>query len=128
MMDDPDGSCGFYKSDYVTARKSANYLHNFTTILADDQSVSPPGRLDYMIPALPATVHEMLLQKSHGTFELVIWGELTQGTSQVTVNLGRICEMVKIYDPTTGVSPVQILNAVRSIPVTLSDHPLIIEI
>jgi len=128
MMDDPDGACGFYKSDYVTARKSADYVHSFTTILADDQSVSPPGRLDYSIPTLSATVHEMLLQKSNGTFELVIWGEQTQGTSQVMVNLGKICETVKIYDPTTGVSPIHILKAVSSIPLTVSDHPLIIEI
>lgn len=128
MMDDPDGACGFYKSDYVTARKSADYLHHLTTILADDKSVAKPGRLDYAISPLPETVHELLLQKSNGTFELVIWGEQVTGISQVTVNLGRAWETVKIYDPTKDDSPVEILKGVKSIPVTPSDHPLIIEI
>ena len=127
LMDDPDGSCGFYRSDYVTARKSAEYLHNFTTILADDRSVSMPGRLDYTIPTPPGTVHELLLQNSNGTFELVIWGEQVKGASQVTLNLGRTCPAVKIYDPTLGVSPVQTLKAVRAVSMTLSDHPLIVE-
>ena len=32
------------------------------------------------------------------------------------------------YDPTTGTSPIQTLADVRSISLTLSDHPVIIEI
>jgi hypothetical protein len=127
MMDDPDGSCGFYKSDYVTARKAADYLHYFTTILADDRPVARPGQLDYAISTPSDTVHHILLQKSNGTFELVVWGEQTKGENRVTVSLGRTRPSVKIYDPTTGVSPFQTLAATNSVSLTLSDHPLIVE-
>ncbi len=33
-------------------------------------------------------MHEMLLQKSDGTFELVVWGERLKGTDEVTVPPG----------------------------------------
>jgi hypothetical protein len=128
MMDDPDGSCGFYKSDYTTARKSADYLHNLTTILADVGSLSKPGRINYSIRSQPATVHDMLLQKSNGNFELAIWGELAKGTNSVTVNLGGPWETVRIYDPTLGASPVRVIRNIDLVPLTLSDHPVIIEL
>jgi hypothetical protein len=35
---------------------------------------------------------------------------------------------VRIYDPTRGTEPVQTLADVRSIELTLSDHPLILAI
>jgi len=128
MIDDPDGSFGFYKSDYTTARKSAEYLHNLTTILADSGPLPAPGELDYSIPGQPATVHDMLLQKSNGVFELAVWGEQVQGTNSVTVNLGVSRAVVKIYDPTVGASPVQTLSNASSAPLALSDHALIIEV
>jgi hypothetical protein len=128
MMDDPDGSFGFYKSDYTTRRKSADYLHNLTTILADVGHATKPRQLNYSIPDQPATVHAMLLWKNNGTFELAVWGELAKGTSNVTVNLGGTYASVKIYDPTISSSPVQTLSHASSVPLTLSDHPLIIEL
>lgn len=118
---------GFYRPDY-TPRKAALYLHNLTTILADKGPDRKPGSLGYSIPREPPTVHDLLLQKSGGTFELVVWGELVKGSTSVTVNLGGAHKLVKVYDPTIGTSPVQTLRDARSVPLTLSDHPIVIEI
>lgn len=118
---------GFFKRDY-TPRKAAVCLHNLTTILADRGTNVERGHLNYSLPKQPATVHEMLLQKSDGTFELIVWGERLTGADDVTVRLGRAYEGVKVYDPTTGTEPVQNLDKVESLKLTLSDHPLIIEI
>ncbi len=118
---------GFYKPDY-TPRKAALYLHNLTTILDDRGTLKKPGTLSYAIPAEPATVHDLLLQKSSGLMELVVWGERVSGADTVTVDLGSTHALVKVYDPTVGTTPVQTLNRVRSLPLTLSDHPLILEI
>jgi len=128
FLDDPDGAFGFYKIDYSTARKSATYLHNLTTILADNRSVSKPGRLNYSIPGQPETTHDLLLEKSNGKFELIVWSERVSGSDNVTVNLGRIYRNIKIYDPTVGTAATEILNNVSSVPLILSDHPMIIEI
>ncbi|HZY83189.1 MAG TPA: hypothetical protein VFE78_00045, partial [Gemmataceae bacterium] len=118
---------GFFKPDY-TPRKAAVYLHNLTTVLADQGSPARPGRLQYSIPEQPATVHELLLQKSDGTFALVVWNERLRGADEVTVRLGRAYPAVKVYDPTVGTRPVQARENVAELKLTLSDHPLIIAI
>jgi hypothetical protein len=118
---------GFYRPDYAP-RKAAVYLHNLTTILADKGSLAEPGKLDYSIPNQPATVHDMLLENSDGTFQLVVWGERVKGEDAVTVNLGGVRALVKVYDPTVGTEPVQSHSGIDSLKLTLSDHPLIIVI
>ena len=117
----------FYKPDY-TPRKAAVYLHNLTTILADRGSFRKPGALDYSIPGEPETVHDLLLQRSDGVFELVVWGEQLKGSNDVMVNFGSSRASVKIYDPTVGTSPTQTLANVRSVSLSMSDHPVVIEV
>ena len=104
------------------------YLHNLTTILADQGTIRDPGKLGYSIPEMPKTVHDMLLQKSRGTFELVVWGERVQGSDRVTVNLGGNHESVKVYDPTLGTAATEVLRNADSVRLTLTDHPIILEI
>jgi hypothetical protein len=116
---------GFYRPDY-TPRKAAVYLHNLTTILADQGASGKPGTLHYTIPDEPATVHDMLLQKSDGTFDLVVWDEEVKGTSQVPVHLGRTFRLVEIYDPTLGTSVVKSYQNINSLTLTLSDHPIVL--
>jgi hypothetical protein len=118
---------GFFKPDY-TPRKAAHYLHNLTTILADRGVGEKPGQLNYAIAEQPATVHEMLLEKSDGMFELVVWGERLKGSDRVTVHLGAPYRAVKVYDPTIGSTPIQTHQNVNSLTLTVSDHPFIIEI
>jgi len=118
---------GFYRRDYAP-RKAAVYLHNLTTILADAGAIASPGRLDYVIPGMPETVHDLLLQRSDGTFRLVVWGERVQGEDRVTVRLGAEAAGVEVYDPTVGTEPVQTLGKAREIPLTLTDHPLVLAI
>jgi hypothetical protein len=118
---------GFFRPDYKP-RKAAVYLHNLTTILADRGAIAKPGQLNHSIADQPATVHELLLQKSDGTFALVVWNERIKGTDAVTVQLGRAYPTVKVYDPTVGTAPVQTHAKVDALKLTLSDHPLIISV
>ena len=64
-------SFGYFHADY-RPRKAAVYLHHLTTILADDGSLAQPGQLSYSVPERPATVHDLLLQRSDATFQLVM--------------------------------------------------------
>jgi hypothetical protein len=118
---------GFYKPDY-TPRKAAVYLHNLTTILADRGSLDRPGKLDYTIPLEPATTHDLLLQRSDGAFQLVVWNERIKGSDDISVDLGRAWPSVKVYDPTIGTTPTQTLKNVHSVSLSLSDHPMIVEL
>jgi hypothetical protein len=118
---------GFFAPDY-TPRKAAQYLHNLTTILADQGPAGKPGKLDYGIPDEPATVHDLLLQKSKGAFELVIWAENIKESSNISVKFGARRALVLVYDPTVGITPTQSLQDITSVPLTLSNHPVVLEI
>jgi len=117
---------GFFKPDYAP-RKAATYLHNLTTILADRGQVTRAGRLRYALPEQPATVHD-LLQKSDGTFVLVVWGERLKGSDGVTVRLGATYPAVWVYDPTVGTEPIQTHQRVASLKLTVSDHPWLLAV
>jgi hypothetical protein len=128
LHDDPgQGYWGFFHTDY-TAKPSATFLHNLTTILVDKGSLTTPRSLNYSIPNEPATVHDLLLQKSDGTFELVVWGEQVSGSNNITVNFGGMIPMAAVYDPTLRASATETLTNVTSISLTLANSPLIIEI
>lgn len=126
---DEDGnqSFGFYKPDY-SPRKAAIYLHNFTTILTDKGTLAKPGQLNFTIADQPKTVHDLLLQRSDGTFQLIVWGERLRGQDHVTINLGVTGTSVKIYDPTIGVEPIQRPTNVSSLELELGNHPIVIAI
>ncbi|MDE2570876.1 MAG: hypothetical protein KGM93_18395 [Sphingomonadales bacterium] len=116
---------GFFRPDY-TPRRAAIYLHNLTAVLADGASTSRPGKLDYAIPVRPATVHDVLLQRSDRMFQLVVWGERLNGKDDVTIALGKIAKTIELYDPTIGTAPIRTLHAVRSFKLELTDHPIVI--
>jgi hypothetical protein len=85
--------------------------------------------LTYSITGRTINVHDLLLQKRDGTFELVIWGEKYKGGSDpITVGLDKEYDEVWIYDPTKGTSPVRILKNISAIELEMTNHPYIIEI
>jgi hypothetical protein len=128
LRDDPNqGYWGLFDTTYKP-KKSATYLHNLTTILSDAGSMAP-GKLGYSIAAQPTTVHDLLLQKSSGVFELVLWDERPSGGSDsITVDLSVSRTMVTVYDPTVGAGPSMTLRSVSSVALTLSDHPMVLEL
>jgi hypothetical protein len=121
-------SFGFFDVHY-NPRLSAHYLHNLTSILADSVNIETPGLLTYSITGRTINVHDLLLQKRDGTFELVIWSEKYKGGSDnITVGFDKEYDEVWIYDPTRGTSPVQILKNISAIELEMTNHPYIIEI
>jgi hypothetical protein len=99
-----------------------------TSILSDTSSNFSPAALNYSIPGEPATVHDLLIQKSDGVYVLAVWGDQVAGESaKVIINLGRTLSTVNVYDVTIGTSPTQTLNNVSSVPLTVTDHAFFIE-
>ena len=117
---------GLFHVDW-TPKLAATYIHNLTSILSDGTTVRDPGKLNYSIANEPATVHDLLLQKGSGLFALIVWNEQIAATSDIVVNLGGNHRTVRVYDVTTGTSPIQSLSNVTNVPLKLSDHALIIE-
>jgi hypothetical protein len=121
------GHQGLYRED-ATPRPSAAYIHNLTSILADETPIPNPGLLSFTIGDAPATVHDLLLQKSNGMFELVVWDERVTGSNDVRVTFDKKYRSVRIYDITVGATPIQSLTDVDTVPLTLSNHAMIIEL
>lgn len=128
MRDDPgQGIWGLFDQQYQP-KKSGEYLHNLTTIVADTGTAGP-GKLDYAIANPPTTVHDLLLVTSRGRFALVVWNDRPGGGSDdIVVDLKRPRAEVKVYDPTMGTTAVQTLSDASSVTLTLTDHPVVIEL
>ncbi|MBV9561743.1 MAG: glycosyl hydrolase [Bradyrhizobium sp.] len=122
------GNYGLFHSDW-SPKLAATYVHNLTSILADHAAAAAPSaELSYAIEKAPDTIHDLLLRKSNGTFELVIWGEQVAGSNSIKVSLDRPRRSVNVYDITVGTDPIQTLGNVADIPLTVGDHALILEI
>lgn len=121
-------SYAFYKLDY-TPKKAAVYLHNFTTVLSDDDLQFSPGNLNYSMQTDSETVHDLLLQKNNGNFYLVVWGERFIGDEDlVTINFGTKYKLIHVYDPTLGQEILTTHKNKNSITFSVSNHPIILEL
>ncbi|MBR0703660.1 RHS repeat protein [Bradyrhizobium diazoefficiens] len=136
----PEANFGLFNSD-GTPKLAATAIHNLTTILADDGkgSLQPTDPLNYTLSNMPSTGNSMVLGKSNGAYELVVWAEpklwndstdseVSNSAQTVTVNLGGVHHSVKVYDTLTGTTAIASYTDVSSITIPVSDHPLIIEI
>lgn len=136
----PEDKFGLFHSD-GTPKLAATAIHNLTTILADDGTggLQPTNPLNYTLSNMPTSGNSMVLGKSNGAYELVLWAEpklwddatdteISNPTQTVTVNLGGVHHSVKVYDTMTGTTAIASYTDVSSITIPLSDHPLIVEI
>lgn len=136
----PEANFGLFNSD-GTPKLAATAIHNLTTILADDGKggLQPTDPLNYTLSNMPASGNSMVLGKSNGAYELVVWAEpklwndatdteISNSAQTVTVNLGAVHHTVKVYDTLTGTTAIASYTDVSTITIPVSDHPLIIEI
>lgn len=145
LMDEPDAwksateqSYGLFHAD-GTAKPVATALHNLTSLLADPGTGNVPlGSLDYTVNWLPWSASTMLLEKSDGTFELVVWNgrvqlydganPVTPLTSTINVTLGQAASSVQLFDPISGTGPISSMQNTSSITFQLGADPIIIEL
>jgi hypothetical protein len=139
----PQGDDGFGLFDPNNAPKeAATAIHNLTTILADNgagSSTFTTTPLNYSVAGLPSTGNNMLMEKSNGAYDIVVWNEphiwngltgteITAPTVNVNVQLGATYSDVAVFDPLLGSTPIQTLTQVSSVQLGITDHPLIVEI
>ena len=132
---------GLFNSD-GTPKEAAIALHDLTAILGDHGSSAETfaaGSLNYSVSNLPKTGNDMLMEKSNGAFDIVVWNEAqlwnqtnnseySVAPTTVTVSLGNVYQTVEVFDPLIGSTPVETLQDVNSVSIGLTDHPLIVEV
>jgi len=127
------------EGDAGNARPAAAYLHNLTTILADSNgsfTPSAPAGFSVTVPAdstqdsnYPTTAYYQLMQKTNGTYWLVIWGEAfaSETVDNVTVNFGSAVNE-SVYDITQGTAPISTSTTPNtSLSIGVTDHAIVVE-
>ena len=122
-----EDSFGVFNRD-SSPKPAAVNIHNLMAILADSRPLATPSDLSYSLDPQPVTVHDLLLQKSNGPFELIVWGERVFRGDNVVVRFENTHSTVKIFDVGGGTFPVQVLHNVASVPLAVTDHAFVIEV
>jgi hypothetical protein len=134
-----DTQSGMFRRDH-SPKPVATAIHNLTTILADGgHGRVPPALLDYSVAAMPVTGHSILLEKSSGIFDIVLWAEpanwndhlhqpIDRQPIPVTVTLNGTAGTIAVYDPMVGSEPIERERNVNALVLGLADHPVIIEV
>jgi hypothetical protein len=136
----PQSHFGLFRAD-KSPKLAAIAIHNLTQILHDSgaSANTATGTLTYALSNAPATSHDMVFAKSNGNKDLVLWAEpvlwnqsshsaVPATPSTVTVNFANPEGLVKVYDPLLGSAARATYANTSSIQVTISDHPVVIEI
>lgn len=132
---------GLFNAD-GSPKQAATAIHNLMSVLTDVGSAASAfstGALAFSVTGLPASGNDLVLEKSNGAYDLVVWAEpklwdaatsseRTAAPRQVTVALGQTASEVKIFDPLTGTSAIADTMNTSSVTFTLTDHPVIVEV
>lgn len=132
---------GLFRAD-GTPKPFAAGLHALTTLLADPGAGArsfTTTSLGYTIGNLPWTASSIVVEKSSGVFDLVVWDEqalwnssthrqLAATSTPITVHLAVKAAHVTVYDPLQGVTPLAQYSNALDIALPLSSDPLIFEI
>jgi len=137
---DKELNFGLFHADW-TAKVAASAIHNLTTILTNEAGATTPGAaLAYNVSGLPpATGQHMVFQENAGVWDIVVWAEpdiwdeaarraITVDGHQVTISLPASATGYLVYDPMQGPAPIASGGPTSQITVTVTDHPIIIEL
>jgi hypothetical protein len=129
---------GLIRSD-GTEKPAFTALKNLITELSDRSEPDHPDTLKWSISASDPQIHHLLLEKSNGEFDLVLWREVASfdPRGQVDLNnppvateltLDRTAAHFTVYEPATQSDPVAAFTSRASIPLKIPDQPLVISI
>lgn len=125
-----------------TPKPVANALHVLTGLLSDtgpSAATFTPTPLNDFITGLPLSGSSMVIEKSSGVYDIVLWAEpqiwdsgtvqpLAAPSETVTVGFGGQMQQVRVFDPLASSSPVSTAQNAGSVDVSVSDHPIVVEV
>jgi hypothetical protein len=131
--DDPENSEQNYGLVHFDGSVKPAYtaLQNLLALTSDYNSTFEPQTLAYTLRA-STRVHHTVLQKSDGTFLLILWLETAskdQDTSvPATIDFAAAVRVVSEYVPLWSSEPVNTWRDANHIELTIPDHPIILSI
>jgi hypothetical protein len=127
---DPENNFGLFHTD-GSAKPAATGIHDLTTLLADPGGAAAasfaPGSLAYSVTGLPSSGRSLLLAKSNGIFDLLVWSTDTSGaTTKATVSVASRTSGLAVYDVMS--STTAIATGSSSVTLSLTDRPFVVEV
>ena len=112
---DPESHFGLLRND-LSPKPTFDALRNLIGILSDSGGSFTPEPLDYTIDSAPTDLHQVLLQKSDGSYYLALWRAesvwdpatrqpINAPSSPVTLRFNRRVDGVQRYMPNESSSP-----------------------
>jgi hypothetical protein len=114
-------------------------MRNLIDELDDSAEPSPPLELSWALSYKSPAIHHLLLKKSNGQFDLILWQEVSsysRGSHPDLENpavktmliLGKKARHVTLFEPVLQQAPLKTYAEVASVPLSIPDHPLVVEI
>lgn len=131
---------GLMQGSGGVANSSGTYLHNLTTVLADNSATAKtftPVPANFSFTGLCAVCQTQVFQKSNGHYEILVWSNatnwnmaagtpITVASTTVTVNLPAQ-GVATVFDPTVGTAAVTTRTGVSSIAIAVTDYPQVVD-
>jgi hypothetical protein len=107
--------------------------------LTDSTEPNQTMQLAWSISPAVESIHHLLLQKSSGEFDLVLWQEISSynfrsqtdiANAHVTalLTLGQRARSIVIFEPSMQLGPVKSFTDSTSVTLAIPDHPLVVRI
>lgn len=145
LIDDPiatwadiEQHFGLVRSD-GSEKPAFTTLKNMMTLLRDGGATFVPGKLGVSFPNAPSALAHTLVQKADGTFQLLLWRDLSaydgnanrdidNAAVTVQVTLTSPASQVRWFDPATSAQAFRSASAVTSFTVDVADSVVIVDI
>ena len=122
-----------------TEKPAYSALKNLIGELDDNAEAGPPLALSWTLSDSSPAIHHLLLKKSNGEFDLILWQEVSSYNTWIrhevhndpantVLLLGKEARQVVLFEPVLQSAPIGTYAHVTSVPVSIPDHPLVIEI
>lgn len=137
-MTDPEKHWGLVRAD--GSEKPAFFaLKNLISEVGDANAPASLAPLAFALIAQAPQIHHLLLQKSSGTYDLVLWQEvpsydlrshtdIENAAVPATLTLARQARRISVYQPVTEGSAMQTSTNTQSVALAISDAPVVVEI
>jgi hypothetical protein len=130
---------GLFRSDW-SPKPAATALHNLMSVLGSSHGAAPTAAAPhYTVSGLTGYNASLTFHEANGAYDIVVWAEpdiwdatnhapVAAPAQTATINLAQPVGGYAIYDPLVGVAPVATGGATSHISLTVTDHPLIVEL
>ena len=135
-----DRNLGLFDPAYQP-KPVARAIHDLMAILADPGAGADSfatHALDFALSGLPAMGNSLLLEKSSGVHDIMVWAEpdiwnqaghkaITVAARPVTITFAANVD-VQVFDPLLSDVAIASYLGVNRVKIVVSDHPLIVEV